>query len=199
MLNILGRKGNSGLENFTGEQNISLALAWGCDWAHLDSQVIKQQGCPACPTEQVKAVPKQEPSVGSWAGGRTGACRELGMVLPALCQADVGLGWGTLPWHTSWAGRHCVGQPPPSCFFSALGLCHVCAGGSEGSPREEVCLGLLSYIWLQQSPQVCANRSSSPHVLCSLMQCCNRRPWEHVVCIRGGKVPPAGDKRGTRQ
>lgn len=161
----------------------------------LDSQAVKQQRCPACPTEQIKAVPKQEPSVGRGPGGRTGACRELGMVLPALDQADVGLGWGTLPWHISWAGRHCVEQPPPSCFSSALGLCCVCTGGSQGSPREQVCLGLLSYIQLHQAPQICVNRLSSPHVLHSLMQCCHTRPWEHVGCICGGKGPLVRDKR----
>lgn len=56
---------------------------------------------------------------------------------------------------------------PPPAFqrWCSLGLCPVCAGGSEGSPREQVCLCLLFYIQLHPSLLICVNMLSTPHVL----------------------------------
>lgn len=116
------------------------------------------------------------------------------MELPALAQADVGLAWGTLPWHISWAGRPCV-EHPPLPAFSVPWDCAVFVQVAARAAQRTGLPWLCSHVQLQRPPQICVNRSSSPHVLRSLMQCCSTRPWEYVVCICGGEVPLAGDKR----
>lgn len=126
------------------------------------------------------------------------------MVLPALGQAAVELGWGTLPWHIGWADRRSVEQPPLSCFFSALGLCclwdsvfvQVAARAAAENRFALACFPTSDSTSLHLSVSI-----GRALLMCSahLTQCCNMRPWEHVVCICGGKVPLAGDKRGAQQ
>lgn len=57
-------------------------------------------------------------------------------------------------------------QPPFPCLpcRCSLGLRRVCAGGSEGSLKEQVCLCLLAYLRLRQPSLISVNTVSTPHL-----------------------------------
>lgn len=201
---FLLEKGTSGVKDTSSEHQTAPKyqlglLTQGCDWPHWDSQAVNQPFCQTCGADQVKAGQKQEPSLARWGRcvGRQGQC----------CLLQIRPLWGSASGHTALmplrqlAAAHTgvvQSSLPPPAFqrWCSLGLCRVCAGGSEGSLREQVWLCLLVYIQLRQSLLISVNMLSAPRVLglpdamprCEAMGVCGRYLWRKSSPFCGGEL-----------
>lgn len=180
-LNFLGGRGNLSVKGFTRERSPHQIPAWPFD-ARLWPTSLGQPCCNPTVLPDQQSRPGQGcPKTGALPGKLTG--REdrgvRGARDGAACSGSGRCGAqrvDTLPWgKRGWADRQLASAhagaarssiPPPALRrWCSLGLCRVCAGGSEGSPREQACLCLLFYIWLRQSLLIYVSMLSTPRVL----------------------------------
>lgn len=131
-----------------------------------DQQSRPGQGCPKTGALPGKLTRREDRDV---RGAGDGAASS-GSGLCGAQRVDT-LPWGKRGWAdgqlaSAHAGATRSSIPPPAFRrWYSLGLCRVCAGGSEGSPREQACLCLLFYIWLRQSLLIYVSMLSTPRVL----------------------------------